>query len=384
MPEYPHRSMLEFGLFTGAEQHENFSRISELVPNTVMSAATQPRPWPQGEDAELPTSYDFEGVKRSTTQFLADTDTAALLVLQDGAIRFEKYWLTGGVDVPWLSMSVAKSFVSALVGIALEEKLFSSIDESISAYVPVEPGSAYDGVSIRDVLHMSSGARWNEDYSDTDSDIFKLSGALVGEGNGLDGFIARMTRESEPETVCRYNSGETQVLGAFIARVTGRSLSEYMREKLIEPLGFEADGTWITDSLGTEMSFAGLNLISRDYARLGELYRNGGNWFGEQVVPESWVKDSVTVDSPIREAGAAIVGTHPIGLGYGYQWWVPNIREGEFAAIGVYNQLIYVLPEARAVIVKLSANRKYGTSPDEATNQDVENVACLRAIAESL
>lgn len=332
----------------------------------------------------IPPSYVFEGVTKSTEDFLVDTDTAALLALVDGQVRYERYLLTGGPNVKWLSMSVAKSFVSCLVGIAVDEGFIGSIDEPINKYVPVQLNSAYDGISIRNALHMSSGARWNEDYTDRNSEIFQISQAMLGKGSGLDGFVARMVRESTPDTVCRYNSGETQILGALVAHATKRSLTEYMTEKLVQPLGFESPSFWITDMLGTEMAYAGLNMTARDYAKLGELYRNHGMWQGKQIISASWIRESTTIDSPIREAGQPIVGDHSFGLGYGYQWWIPAGHKGDYCAIGVLNQLVYVNPETNTTIVKLSANRKYGTSAHEDTNRDSENVEFLRAIAASL
>lgn len=377
-------SMAEIGLFTGAPQHENFARIDQLAPVRRMPASTRPRPWPEGPDIPLPDTYPFDGERKSTAAFLADTDTAALLILIDGQIRHEHYALTGGPTVNWLSMSVAKSFISTLVGIATDEGHIAGIDDAISDYVPVDPGSAYDGVAIRTVLQMSSGARWNEDYNDPTSDIHLLTRALMGRRGGLNGFVARMAAESPPDTVCRYNSGDTQVLGALIANATGRSVSEYMTDKLVEPLGFESPGFWITDLRGTEVSYAGLNLTARDFARLGELYRNGGMWHGRRIVSPEWVRASTTIDSPIREAGRPIVGDHGLDLGYGYQWWIPAGHRGDYTAIGVYNQLVYVNPETATTIVKLSANRHYGTSASESTNRDVENVEFLRAIAASI
>ncbi len=375
-------SLMDIGLFTGAPQHDNFARVRDLAPTRKMAAAAGPFTWPTGPTIELPTTYGFQGQERSTEKFLLDTDTAALLVLVDGTIRSERYLLSGGPNVNWLSMSVAKSFVSCLVGIAVDERKIRSIDDPISDYVPVEPGSAYDGVPIRTVLQMSSGARWNEDYNDHESDVHQISRAMLGLGGGLDGFVARMVRESEPETVCRYNSGETQVLGALIARATGQNISDYMHEKLVEPLGFESPGFWITDMRGVEMSYAGLNLTARDFAKLGELYRNHGVWQGQRIVSEDWVRASTTIDSPIREPGRPIVGDHEIDLGYGYQWWIPAGDRGDYSAIGILNQLVYVDPTSRTTIVKLSANRLYGTSTEEATNRDVENVEFLRAIAQ--
>ncbi|SHN45229.1 serine hydrolase domain-containing protein [Cryptosporangium aurantiacum] len=380
MTDLPRSSMAELGLFTGAPQHENFCRMKDLVPTSEMAPSSKPYSWPQGDPIRLPATFPFGRQTRSTADFLADTDTAALLVLVDGAVRYESYWLTGGPDVQWLSMSVAKSFVSALAGIAVAEGHITDINEPISDYVPVQPGSAYDQVSIRDVLRMSSGARWNEDYNDPKSDIFRLTAAMAGIGT-LDEFVASMVRENPPGTVCRYNSGETQVLGALVARATGRSLTDYMREKLVEPLGMESAGYWLLDAVGTEVAFGGLNLTARDYAKVGELYRSGGRWQGEQIVPAAWVDASITVAAPHLEAGQPLVGGEHVDLGYGYQWWLPAGDRGEFSAIGVYNQFVYVDRVSSTTIVKLSANRRYGTSTEEADNRELETVAFLRAVA---
>ena len=292
----------------------------------------------------------------------------------------ELYRLSGGRQVQWISWSVAKSFVSALVGIAVSEGAIQSIDDAISDYIVVEPGSAYDGVSIRDVLQMSSGARWNEDYADATSDVHRLGATMAG-AMSLDTFVATMVAESKPGTVCRYNSGDTQALGALLVHATGRSLTDFMREKLVEPLGFESDAYWLVDGTGMEMAFAGLNMTARDFAKLGELYRNKGQWNGRQIVPEEWVITSVSADAPHLQPGQPILADHPLDLGYGYQWWLPNGDRGEFSAIGIYNQLIYVDLSRGVTIVKLSANPAYGTTMDESTNREMENIALLRAIA---
>ena len=185
----------EIGLFTGIPQHENFCRIDEIVSSRAMAPSNNPRPWPVGDLSDLVETFPFNGATSVTSSFLAETDTAALLVLKNGVLRHESYYLTGGPDVRWISMSVAKSFTSALVGIALEEGLIASIEDPISDYVRVEPGSGYDGVSIRSVLQMSSGARWNEDYSDPSSDIARIGAACAGQDGGLDNFIATMSRD---------------------------------------------------------------------------------------------------------------------------------------------------------------------------------------------
>ena len=139
-------------LFTGAPQHEHFDRLYRMLPSSRMTASATPHQFPDGRPVELPATFEFGGAQVDTEQFLDVTDTAALLVLRDGAVVHEQYRLTGDRGVQWISWSVAKSFVSALVGIAVSQGHIRSIDEPISAYVQVEPGSAYDGVSIKDVL----------------------------------------------------------------------------------------------------------------------------------------------------------------------------------------------------------------------------------------
>lgn len=373
-------TMVELGLFTGKPQHGNFGRFKDLLPVSRMAASTGPHQFTDSQTLALPQTYSFAGEEKRTDTFLSETDTSCVLVLKHGMVVVELYRLSGGRQVQWISWSVAKSFVSALVGIAVAEGAIRSIDDAISDYIVVEPGSAYDGVSIRDVLQMSSGARWNEDYADATSDVHRLGATMAG-AMSLDTFVATMVAESKPGTVCRYNSGDTQALGALLVHATGRSLTDYMREKLVEPLGFESDAYWLVDGTGMEMAFAGLNMTARDFAKLGELYRKKGQWNERQIVPEEWVTASVRADAPHLQPGQPILADHPLDLGYGYQWWLPNGDRGEFSAIGIYNQLVYVDPSRGVTIVKLSANPAYGTTMEESTNREMENIAFLRAVA---
>ena len=186
-----------------------------------------------------------------------------------------------------------------------------------------------------------------------------------------------MERALEPGTVCRYNSGDTQVLGLLIRTVTGGTIAEYMQKKLVEPLGFEYPSYWLLDGSGIEAAFAGLNLTARDFARLGELYRRGGNWHGTQVIDESWVRDSthVTADQCVLdEPGMPATG-------YGYQWWLPGVDTGIFTGIGVYNQFVFVNTNTNTTIVKLSANPTYGLSPSDDDNMEGANLALLHALS---
>lgn len=367
-------------LFSGAEQYENFSRIVEMYPTSTMPAAQAPFEFAEGERMALPSSFVHKGTTVDTETFLAETDTSALLVLEDGKVRYERYMLTGGRDVHWLSMSVAKSFVSAAIGIAVAEGHIESIEDPITRYVRSLEGSAYDGVRIKDILQMSSGASWNEDYSDPNSDIGRF-GRIMAIGGSMEAFAATLEREHEPGTRNHYNSTDTQVLGILLVRATGRSIADYMGEKLWQPLGMENDGYWMVDSDDMEMAFGGLNATARDYAKLGELYLRDGLWNGKQLVSKQWVRASVTPDAPHLMPDAA---DPSFPVGYGYQWWIPSGSEGEYSAIGVYNQFIYVNPTRDVVVVKLSAYSDYAISLEESAYREIESIEFFRALAASL
>ena len=368
-------------LFTGEEQYENFNRMAEMFPHVTMTASATPFQFGEGEKITLPKSFAFADKDMDTTQFLQDTDTAALLVIQDGKVRYENYTLTGGRDVNWLSMSVAKSFTSTLIGMAIEEGSIESIEDPVTKYVPDLKDSAYDGVRIKDILQMSSGAAWNEDYGDPESDINRF-GQIMALGGSFTEFTQKIKPERKPGTYNRYNSASTQVLGSLLLAATGKPIEQYMQEKLWTPLGMESDGIWMIDDDKVPMVFAGLNATARDYAKIGELFRNQGNWQGKQLVSADWVKASVTPDAPHLLPGENPLSDYP--MGYGYQWWVMDGDQGEYSAIGVYNQFIYVNPSKDLVIVKLSANSEYGTTEDHSGDHEFDTIALFRAIGNAL
>ena len=362
-------------LFSGAEQYENFASIASFLPTTTMTAAPTPFQFPGAEtQATLPTQFAFQGSQRATQAFLEDTDTAALLVLHDGKVVFENYWLTGGREVNWLSMSVAKSFIATAIGIAVDEGKID-IEKPITDYVPGLAGSAYDGVRIKDILQMSSGAAWNEDYEDLNSDVNRM-GRSMAFGSPLVEFVAAIEPDVEPGTLNRYNSGDTQALGLLLRAATGATITAYMQEKLWHPLGMESNGYWIVDDEGVELAFAGLNATARDYAKLGELHRLNGQWQGRQVLSAEWVTAATRFDAP--HLAPNINKDFP--LGYGYQWWLPESTEGEYTAIGVYNQFVYVNPARDLVIVKLSAYSDYASTDSDDAYREMETIAFFRAI----
>ncbi len=372
------RSEFLSSLFTGADQRSHFQAIRSMFDTAGMAAATQPRPFAKGTPMTLPDEYAHAGATRGVEHFLDETDTMALLVLKDGQIRFERYADWGGADRQWISMSVAKSVISIGIGIAVEEGLIGSLEEPVDSYCPTLSGSAYDRVRIKDVLQMSSGAGWDEDYSNPQSDVRRL-GAILASGAAFNAFPPTLKRAREPGTFNLYNSADTQVLGMLLRAATGRTIADYLQEKLWHPLGMEDEGFWIVDSTGMEMAYGGLNATARDYAKIGELFRLGGMWHGKRIVSEDWVKASVTPDAPHLMPGQ--FGLSDGNMGYGYQWWIPEGDQGDFSAVGVYNQFVHVSPRDGTTIVKLSANRTYGLTNDQSSFRSEETVEVLRAIA---
>ena len=363
-------------LFTGEEQYQNLNRVYEIFPTSKLSHSSKPLIFKKGASLELPSNFIFEDKVVKVDEYLSRTDTSALLILKDGKISYENYWLTGGKNVQWISMSVAKSFISALIGIAIDQGHIKSLEDKVTDYVPQLKNSAYDNVRIKDILQMSSGASWNEDYSDPNSDINRSS-KIFAIGGSLDEFSASLKKELKPGSYNRYNSTDTQVLGMLLREATRTSVTKYMQEMLWHPMGAQDSGYWILDSKNMEMAYAGFNATARDYAKLGELYRLGGKINGKQIIPRDWVKASVKPDAPHLMPGDNPLSDFP--LGYGYQWWVPDLS-GDFSAIGVYNQFIYVSPQSNMVIVKLSANSIYGTSEALSTLSELEAIEFFKTI----
>jgi CubicO group peptidase (beta-lactamase class C family) len=363
-------------LFAGEEQYQNFNRVYKFFPTTTLSPSSNPMVFQLGEPIDLPANFVYEGKMLSVDEYLSRTDTAALLIIQNGEIKYENYWLTGGRDVHWFSFSMAKSFISALIGIAIDQQYIKSIEDKITDYVPQLKNSAYDNVRIKDILQMSSGASWNEDYGDPNSDINR-SARIFAMGGSLDEFTSSLQKELEPGSFNRYNSTDTQALGMLLREATGISISEYMQKMLWAPMGAEKNGYWIIDSDNMEMAYAGFMATARDYAKLGELYRLGGNINNKQIIPSDWVASSTKPDAPHLMPGDNPLSDFPIG--YGYQWWIPD-SSGDFSAIGVYNQFVYVSPENNTVIVKLSANSSYGTDADAGGKSELEGISFFKAV----
>jgi CubicO group peptidase (beta-lactamase class C family) len=355
----------------------NFQHMDELFDSSPIEGGGEVFEFERGSYT-LPESFVLEGKTYDTEAYLAETMTTGLLILHNDKILLERYALGHSAEETHIAWSVSKSFLSALFGIAVGEGHIRDIMQPVTDYVPELVGSGYDGVAIKDVLQMSSGVGFNEDYGDPKSDINRM-GRSLALGSSLLEFAATLKRARPPGTLQHYVSIDTQVLGTVLVRATGQSLSSYTSEKLWKPIGMESKAYWMVDGSGMEMAFGGLNAGLRDFARFGRLYLHKGNWNGKQIVPESWVVASTTPDAPHLMPGKRVGNDR--GMGYGYQWWLPENWIGDFIALGVYNQMIYVDPNSGLVIARHAANLDFQSNNFEATR---ESLALWRAIAEDI
>ncbi|MBC8716852.1 serine hydrolase [Ochrobactrum sp. Marseille-Q0166] len=329
-------------------------------------------------DKPLPATYVYKDQTREVADFLKKTDTTGFIVLKDGMIIHEEYARGNTEQTQSIAMSLSKSFISFLIGNAVDDGLIS-LDETVDHYAPVLKDGGYKGVTVKNVLQMSSGIGFNEDYGDLNSDIVRYIIQIL-TGSVID-FTAHLKSQRPQGTVNEYVSADTQVLGMVLEGATGVPLQKYFQDRLWSKLGAEADAYWLTDSTGEVVAAGGLNAVLRDFARFGLLYMNGGRSYrGEQIVPAKWVHDSVTPDAPHLMPGRPLPDGK-VSYGYGYQWWIPAEPQGDFVGVGIYGQFIYVNPAKRVVIVKTSAYSNFNV--DGAAMKD-ETIHMFQSIASQL
>lgn len=358
---------------------ENFRSMTRVFDHRTVhrSGPTYRIPY---EKKALPESYTYAGSRRNLTQWITKTATTGMIVFYDGKIAFERYFHGNHAKTPWISWSLSHPVVSALVGVAVEEGLIRSVSDLVIDYVPALKGTGYDGVTLKDVLQMTSGVAFDENTGHFFSDINRLRRSLA-LGATMDDVVAARDRVRPPGTRTHITGIDTQVLAMVLREATGRTLTAYMEEKLWSRIGVEADAYWLVDSSGMELAFCGLNALLRDYARFGLLYLNDGkNFRGQQIIPAHWVSASVTPARPRRKPDAG----HPASShfhGYGYQWWLPEPADGPYWAVGEYGQFLYIHPRCRVVVVKTAAD----TNPYQPENDGMhESLAACRAIAAHL
>nr|WP_231728057.1 serine hydrolase domain-containing protein [Sphingopyxis sp. H050] len=331
-------------LFWTQDQRDVAFRTMETVPkvvvNTIRAGGTV-YPLPQGKPLDIGLDVDAHMAKQRN---------AGLIIVQDGQIRLEKYALGYDGGGRWTSFSVAKSFTSTLVGAAVKDGYIKSLDDKVTAYIPGLKGSAYDDVSVRQLLTMTSGVKWNEDYTDPKSDVaqFNLQKPVAGEDITVS-YMKTLPREAPAGSKWVYKTGETNLIGVLVSSATGKTLSDYLSEKVWKPFGMEQDAVWMLGPTGHEISGCCISASLKDYARLGQFILNGGVAGGQKVLPEDWLASATTKQAGIDQPGR----------GYGYQWWTND--DGSFAAQGIFGQGIFIDPKRKLVI---ASNGNWPTATD--------------------
>ncbi len=314
-----------------------------LAKTNVIQAGRQASPLPAGQPLKIATDVDA---------YMKDQRTAGLVIIQDGKIRTERYGLDFSAKGKWTSFSVAKSFTSTMVGAAIKDGYIKSIDDKVSAYIPDLKGSVYDDVSIKQLLTMTSGVKWNEDYEDKNSDVARFNDHKAEPGIDVTvSYMRKLQREAPAETKWVYKTGETNLIGVLVSSATKKQLSTYLSEKIWSRYGMEQDATWLLGSTGHEISGCCIQASTRDFARFGMFIMGGGIVAGEPVLPDDWLAPATTKQADIGVPGK----------GYGYQWWTYD--DGSFAAQGIFGQGIFIDPK-RKLVVASNSNWPKATDPD--------------------
>jgi CubicO group peptidase (beta-lactamase class C family) len=344
------------------QQAWGYRNMETLFPVKVIARGAEVRPLPVADKAIDP-SFTFRGETYDTTAYMEAFRASGVLVIKNGRIILERYGLGRGPKDRWTSFSVAKSVTSTLIGAAIEDGKIASLADRVTRYIPELKGSAYEGVTVRQLITMTSGVKWNEDYTDLNSDVAKVGLTILEPGvNPVVSYMRRLPREAPPGTKFVYKTGETDLAGILLSNAVGKPMAEYLSEKIWKPYGMERDGVWMEDLAGHERGGCCISMTLRDYGRFGQFMLDGGRAGGKPVVPRGWIAD----------ATAPHVKKPP----YGYFWWLlPDGYEGE----GIFGQTVSVFPRDHLVVV---INSAWGKAWDEDIDAArMKYLAAIRAAA---
>jgi hypothetical protein len=354
-----------------------YSNTDLIFPTRKVKAGGKPSPLPVSDKPMGPVTFKSEGKTYDLPDYVALNRMVGLVVLKDGKIVFEHYDFGFRPDMRWMSMSVAKSFVSTLVGAAIKDGYIASVNDPVTKYLPQLAGGGYDGVTVRDMLMMASGVKWNETYTDPASDRRALLELQIKSDRkgAIFEVMKPLPRATEPGKTFNYNTGETVLIGEVVQAATKMPLADYLSKKIWVPVGMEADASWWLDSPGGhEVGGSGLLARLRDFARFGQFILEGARVKGESIVPEGWLAEATSA-KPIT----GVTGKN----GYGYQWWTVKpeagkAHEGVFMGRGIHGQYLYINPAHRLVVAGLGARSK------PVGKQAIDDLDFLAAIVEKL
>ena len=351
-----------------------FRNIDRLFPTRTVPASTHPRPLEPSALKLGKLDLTIDGKAYDLDDVIALDSITGLIVLKDGKLVTEIYQRGNGPDTRWMSMSLAKSVTSTLIGAAIRDGAIRGEDALVTDYVPALKGSAYEGVTVGQILSMTSGVKWDETYTDPASDRRALLKAQIAQQPGAAmKVMAALPRAAEPGTVHNYSTGETQVAGEIVIGATGKPLADYLAEKIWQPYGMEADAKWWLDSEGGhEIGGSGLSATLRDFARFGQFFLDGGLAGGKPVLPEGWT----------QRAGLPITLKDGKTADYGLMWWpawtAQSTAHKAFAAVGIQGQNIYIDPQEKVVIAMTAAQ------PEPLGKEPVDPMAFFDAVVNAI
>lgn len=328
-------------------QVNTFRNIDRLFPSRTVKRGSTVLELPLSKTPLQQFSYDVDGKQYDLYDVLSMNRVSGMLILRHGEVVFEKYLLGNDQHTRWMSMSVAKSVTAMLIGAAIQDGAIKHIDDPIVTYLPRFKGTAYDGVTVRQLLQMRSGVAWNETYTDPTSDRRRMLEAQINQQPGaiLD-LMASLPRAAEPGSVWNYSTGETQVAGALVQAATGKAVAEYLSEKIWAKLGMQADASWWLESPdGLEIGGSGLSATMRDYGRFGLFLLHDGIINQQRILPAGWL-----------DAASRAQKINGEEVEYGYMLWPLHGRS--YAAEGIFGQYVFVDPDKQLVVVMLSAQAK--------------------------
>ena len=324
--------------WTPAQQLWGYRNMEKVGPVRVVKRGARVRALPVAARG-VEASFGAGGQAYTIESYMKAFHVSGVVAIRDGRIILERYGEGRAAADRWTSFSVAKSVTSTLIGAAIRDGLIHSLDDPVTRYIPQMAGSAYGQVNVRQLITMTSGVRWNEDYGDPRSDVAQvgLQPAEAGVNPVVD-YMRRLPREVPAGTRFHYDTGETDLAGILVSNAVGEPLADYLSEKIWRPFGMESDAVWLEDAAGHERGGCCISMTLRDYARFGLFMLEGGKAGGRAVLPPGWVADATR--------------PHVADPGYGYFWW--TLPDG-FEAEGIFGQAIAVLPADHLVIAINSA-----------------------------
>jgi len=345
----------DFLLWPPNVQAYGYRIVDRLFNSRVIRSGPSPRPLRYGD--LLQVSYQSAGHSYTLDDFIDRNALSGVLVIKDGEVAIERYGLGLLPHDRWSTMSTVKSITATLVGVALQDGAIGSLDDGVTRYVPSLAGSAYEDVTVRHLLTMSSGIRWNEDYTDKQSDVNRYSKSLAdGVPGGVFALLKALPRDHDAGTHWHYNTGDTFLLGAVLRSAVGMPLADYLSRKIWQPCGMEFDAFYTLESPdGLEIGGSRAGIALRDFGRFAQFVLDDGVVDGARLLPPGWNDDAnrrafVFSDADRAQQPQIVSGALD---GYGYSWWIA--ADGALTAVGFAGQRIYINRAERLAIVTLGA-----------------------------